>query len=245
MEYNSLRYKTIGIMGGMGPAATADLQLKIIEMTAAERDQDHIPMLIDSNSRIPDRTEAILSGGESPVPEMLSSAKRLEAGGADFLIAACNTAHYFMPQIEKELRIPFISMPDETAELLSLRGLKKAAVLATDGTVRSGLFDKALAKYGIEAVYPDEERQKCLMFLIYDCIKRCIIDPEKLPGDEIRAMTEDLKARGAEAVLLACTELPLAFDILGITEGCIDPTRVLAAAAIRKAGAEVRPECGY
>ena len=86
--------KTIGIIGGMGPAATADLMMKIISMTAADSDQDHIPMIIDNNTRIPDRTAAILSGGADPVPEMTASAKRLETAGADFIIIGCNTAHY-------------------------------------------------------------------------------------------------------------------------------------------------------
>ena len=237
--------KTIGILGGMGPAATADLQLKIIEMTAADRDQDHIPMLIDSNSRIPDRTAAILYGGEDPVPEMLSSAKRLEAAGADFLIVPCNTAHYFIPRMQSEVGIPFLNMPEETAALLKKRGVAKAAVLATDGTVQSGLYGRALAGEGIEAIYPDEEQQRQLMSLIYDYIKHGIADPGKLPYEETKAIAEDMTARGAGAILLACTELPIAFGIMEITEACVDPTRVLAAAAIRAAGAEVRPDSGY
>lgn len=235
--------KTIGIIGGMGPAATADLMIKIIEMTAADTDQQHIPMLVDSNTRIPDRTAAILSGGEDPVPEMTASAKRLEQAGADFLIISCNTAHYFVPEVEKEISIPIISMLKETARVLREKGFRCAAVLATDGTVKSGLYAKALASEGIEDIYPTDEQQRMLMSVIYDYIKKGITDPAKLPHDEMLVMAEDLKSRGADALIMACTELPLAFDITGIIDDtCIDPTRVLAAAAIREAGAKMRLE---
>lgn len=235
--------KTIGIMGGMGPAATADLMMKIIEMTAADSDQEHIPMIIDNNTRIPDRTAAILSGGADPVPEMTASAKRLEAAGADFIIIGCNTAHYFVPEFEKEIRIPVISMLKETARALREKDVKCAAVLATDGTVRSGLYARALASEGIEDIYPNDEQQKLLMSVIYDYIKKGITDPAKLPHDEMLVMAEDLKSRGAEALIMACTELPLAFDLTGIIDDtCMDPTRVLAAAAIREAGAKMRLE---
>lgn len=235
-------YKTIGIIGGMGPAATADLMNKIIEMTDAACDQEHIHLMIDSNTNIPDRTAAILHGGKDPVPEMLASAKRLEAMGADILIMPCNTAHYFIPELEKNVSIPFINMPVETARFLRKRGIEKAAVLATDGTVQSGLYEKALNDEGISAIYPDETQQELVMTLIYEDIKKGIIDPSVLPHDEIGSLDEDLRRRGAQALLLACTELPVAYQIMGLAdETTIDPTSVLAAAAIRKAGAKVRP----
>lgn len=239
-------YKTIGIVGGMGPAATADLMIRITEMTDAACDQEHIHLIIDSNTSIPDRTEAILFGGKSPVPEMLSSAKRLENAGADFLIMSCNTAHWFIPEIENQIGIPFISMPVETARFLKARGVKTAAVLATEGTVRSGLYETALRDEGIAAIYPDDEQQKLLMSLIYDFIKSGITDPDKLPADEVAAVCRDLSDRGAEVMLLACTELPIAFDIMGLSSDvCVDPTSVLAGAAVRAAGASVRPGIRY
>jgi aspartate racemase len=138
--------KTIGILGGMGPAATVDLMNRIISMTDAECDQDHIPMLVDNNTRIPDRTDAILHGGASPVPEMLASAKRLEAAGADFLVIPCHTAHYFIPQIADKIGIPILDMPTETAKLLKIKGVNRASVLATDGTVQSDLYGAALER---------------------------------------------------------------------------------------------------
>ena len=181
-------YKTIGIVGGMGPAATADLMKKITDMTDADCDQEHIHLLIDSNVNIPDRTAAILHGGENPVPELLAASKRLESIGADFLIMPCNTAHWFIPALECEVGIPFLNMPAETARLLKEMDVETAAVLATDGTVQSGLYEEALRAEGISAIYPDDEQQKTVMSLVYDYIKRGTLDPAQLPHDEMAAI---------------------------------------------------------
>ena len=234
-------YKTIGMIGGMGPAATVDLMNKIIEMTDAKSDQEHIRMIVDNNINIPDRTAAILHGGEDPVPQLSASARLLEKAGADFLIIPCNTAHYFIPGIKEATSLPILNMNQETADYIKAKGVKKAAVLATDGTVKSGLYQHALDNDGIEVIYPDEDQQKLLMSLIYDYIKKGITDPDSLPTAEVAALADDLRARGAEALLLACTELPLAFSIMGLEdETCVDPTRVLARAAIIYAGARIK-----
>jgi aspartate racemase len=230
----------------MGPAATADLMMKITKMTDARTDQDHIRILVDSNINIPDRTAAILHGGEDPVPEMLSSARLLENAGADMLIIPCNTAHYFIPRMAGEIGIPIIDMHSETAQRLAEKGIRKAAVLATDGTVKSGLYGQVLSSHDIEAIYPYKEQQKLVMSLVYDYIKKGTTDPMQLPVTGISAIADDLRRRGAEVLLLACTELPLAFSYMGLYEDdCFDPTRELAAAAIRAAGARVRQNSGY
>jgi aspartate racemase len=231
--------KTIGIMGGMGPAATVDLMSRIISMTDAASDQEHIPMIVDSDTRIPDRTEAILGRGESPLPEMLASAKRLEAAGADFIVVACHAAHYYLPEIRKQIGIPVIDMPEEVAKLLKMKGVNKAAVLATDGTVRSGLYGAALERFGIQAVYPDDDQQKTVMSLVYECVKKGYTDPADFPREEITGIIGDLSSQGAEVLLLASTELPIAFSIMGLRSSAfIDPTVVLAKSAIRTAGAK-------
>ena len=234
-------YKTLGMIGGMGPAATADLLLKITKLTDAKRDQDHVHVIIDSNINIPDRTAAILHGGEDPLPELTASAKLLENAGADMIIMACNTAHYFVTELAKATSLPIISMPEETAHLLKKRGIKKVALLATDGTVQSGVYQNVLDSEEIETIYPNHEQQALIMSVIYNYIKRGILDASKLPVREVLDVCIDLKKRGAEAVLLACTELPVAFDVMGLLdESCVDPTEVLAAAAVKAAGAPVR-----
>lgn len=235
--------KTIGILGGMGPAATVDLMNRIISMTDADSDQGHIPMIVDNNTRIPDRTAAILHGGESPVPELLASAGRLEAAGADFIVIPCHTAHYFVPQIKDRIGIPILDMPEETAKLLKLKGVGRASVLATDGTVESGLYASALERMGIQTVYPDEEQQKLVMSLVYDYIKKGVTDASSMPRAEVMNMIGDLSRQGAEVLLLACTELPIAFSMMRLrSEAFIDPTFVLAKSSIRMAGAKRRKE---
>lgn len=225
--------KCIGIIGGMGPLATCDLMEKIILHTQARCDQEHLHILVDNNTRIPDRTSAILSGGPDPVPEMTASARRLEQMGAQLLIMPCNTAHYFYDRITQQISIPLLHMPRETAHVLRREGIDCAGVLATDGTVRAGVYQDALHREGIQAVYPREEHQSMVMKLIYEYVKGGRAGMETLPLVE---MLSDLRQRGARRIILGCTELPIAFARLGMLEGTIDPTEVLARAAIRRAG---------
>ncbi len=227
--------KTLGIVGGMGPAATCDLMQKIIALTAASCDQEHLHMIADVNTDIPDRTAAILHGGADPVPELVRSGRRLEAAGAEFLIMPCNTAHYFYDRLAENVTIPVLHMPRLTAAVLKKAGIKRAGVLATDGTVHSGVYEKALLAEGIEPVYPTAEHQAMIMRLIYDGVKGGKIALSDIP---VRSILAELRSRGAEKFLLACTELPIAFQSLGIAGDCLDPTRVLAFSAVCFAGAE-------
>ena len=228
-------------MGGMGPAATVDLMSRIISMTDASSDQEHIPMIVDNDTRIPDRTEAILGRGESCAPEMLASAKRLEAAGADFIVIACHAAHCFVEDIKDKIGIPIIEMPEETAKLLKINGVNRAAVLATDGTVQSGLFGHALERMGIQTVYPNEEQQRLVMSLVYDYVKKGVANIPDRVREGMQNMIGDLGKQGAEVLILASTEFPIAFSIMGLkSDAFVDPTIILAKAAIRAAGAEVR-----
>ena len=231
-------YKTIGIIGGMGPLATYDLAEKILSNTVASSDQDNIPVLIDCNTRIADRTAAILHGGDDPQPEMKKSAKRLETAGADVLMMACNTAHYFYDSVCEDISIPVLHMPRLTARSILEMGVKKAGVLATDGTCQSGVYEKALEEEGIEPVYPSADKQKIIMSLIYDHVKAGVMDFSDL---DIDGVISDMKEKGAEVLILGCTELPMAFDIIGETGiPAIDPTDVLARAAVSFAGAPLK-----
>ena len=230
-------YKTLGIIGGMGPEATCDLMRKIIEFTDAGCDQQHIHMLVDVNTAIPDRTGAILHGGPDPLPELVRSGQRLAAAGARFLVMACNTAHYFYNGLAERVPVPVLHMPDLTAQTLAAAGVRRAAVLATEGTVESGVYTRALAGAGVEPVYPPPEDQAQITRLIYSGVKARAIPLSDVPVGRI---LDDLRRRGAEKFVLACTELPIAFAELGLAEDCLDPTRVLALAAVRHAGAPAR-----
>jgi aspartate racemase len=231
-------YKTIGIIGGMGPLATYDLAEKILDNTVADCDQDNIPVLIDCNTRIADRTAAILHGGADPRPEMKKSAKRLEEAGADVLVMACNTAHYFYDSVCDGISVPVLHMPRLTAKHLLDMGVKKAGVLATDGTCQSGVYGNALKEVGIEPVYPSEDNQKMIMSLIYDHVKAGVMDFSDL---DIDSVITEMQEKGAEALILGCTELPMAFDIIGETAlPLVDPTEVLARAAVSFTGAPLK-----
>ena len=226
--------KTLGIVGGMGPAATCDLMEKIIALTEASCDQEHLHIFADVDTDIPDRTAAILGNGPDPAPEMIRSGRRLVAAGAELLLLPCNTAHYFYDRLAEAVGVPVLHMPRLTAQVLREAGVRRAAVLATDGTVRSGVYADALAAAGVEAVYPAAEHQALIMRLIYDGVKGRRVPLTDIPVGDILAA---LRERGAETFLLACTELPIAFRALGISDGCLDPTRVLAFSAVRAAGA--------
>lgn len=141
--------KSIGIMGGMGPLATADLFIKITTMTRADSDRDHVRVYIDSDCAIPDRTGAILHGGEDPVPEMTKALRNLERCGADCVLMACNTAHYFLPRLQPLTELPILDMLSITAaRCAELYPGKRAAVLGTTGTLHTGIYDRALEKAG-------------------------------------------------------------------------------------------------
>ena len=231
--------KTIGILGGMGPLATADLYRKIIERTRADRDNEHIRVYIDGNAAIPDRTAAILHGGEDPVPEMLSALRHLEACGADCIIMPCNTAHYFLPRLREQTALPILDMQRITAAVCRERFPgKTAAILATDGTVQSGLYDRALDAEGVRWMHPGEYEQKTLMHLIYDVVKASRpMEPEKERWD---AILDTLRGQGADLFILGCTELPVLAGVLPSEGPFLDPTDELAKAAIRFCGYEVK-----
>ena len=222
--------KTIGILGGMGPMATCDLMKKIIDNTDASCDQEHLRICVDSNTNIPDRTKAILAQGKDPRPEMIKSAVRLQAMGADVIIVSCNTAHYFLSDVEKCVDIPVLHMPRETAKELREQNVRTAVLLATDGTVQCGLYDRALKEQGITCVHPNAEEQQMIMSLIYDYVKAGKPYPHL---EKIRAMQDRLAKQGVERLILGCTELPIAFAQLDAIIPTIDPTDVLARSAIR------------
>ena len=231
--------KTIGILGGMGPLATADLFRKIVVMTKADSDNDHIRIFIDNNAAIPDRTAAILRGGKDPTEEMASALRNLERCGADCVIVPCNTAHYFIPRLQEMTDIPILNMLEITAREAAKRFPgKKGAILATTGTLSTGLYDRALAAAGVETVVPDEAQRKTLMYLIYDVVKAS--RPLREAAELWAKLLEELRGRGADYFILGCTELPILADNLDAPGPFIDPTSELAAAAIRFCGYEVK-----
>ena len=242
VEYKAkeiLMEKTIGIVGGMGPLATCDLFHKIIDVTEAVSDQEHARVCIDSNTEIPDRTKAILEGGTDPLPQMIKSARLLEQMGADVLIMPCNTAHYFYERVSQAVKVPFLNMLDETAEEIARRGIKKVGLLATSGTIQSGVYKKAFDKKNIEMVTPSEDKQKEVMSIIYDGVKAG--NYSKSPAGFLDAVKE-LSDAGAQTMVLGCTELPVAFDMYHLDFAHVDPTLILAKRAVEFLGLPLKKE---
>ena len=227
-----MKKKTLGIIGGVGPLATMFIGEMIIRRTEAEIDQDHVNMIITNNTNIPDRTAFIL--GEStddPVPVIVSDAKRLREAGAELLIMPCNTAHSFYKQIQDGTELPVINMISETAERAKEYDAKRVGILATTGTIKTGVYQSALESRGLTPVVPDAHIQSVVMSLIYDDVKAGIpADPEKWLIIN-RAMEED----GCDQVILGCTELSIVKKELKL-EGYIDSLQVLAEVAIGQCG---------
>lgn len=231
--------KTIGILGGMGPLATVDIFKKIINLTEANSDNEHIEIIVDNNTRIPDRTNYIINNGENPTSYLIKSAIRLEMMGADVIIMPCNTAHYFYDEVVKYIDIPFLNMIVETAkETKKLYYGKKVGLLATAGTYNSGIYDKVFSEYGLELIKPDSDKMKYVMDLIYG-IKSGRSDMDLT---NFYTVLQDLKEQDVEAFILGCTELPIAFEMFNINEKYIDPTEILASSSIKYVGRKIRNE---
>ena len=231
--------KTIGILGGMGPLATCDLFKKIVGIEQAASDQAHLRVIVDSNTNIPDRTAAILRGGEDPLPEMCKSAGLLMQAGADVLIMPCNTAHYFYDAIVERTGAKLLHMPRETAKTLKEAGIKTAGLLATDGTIQAGVYKSACDALGVRLLTPSKEKQAAVMGIIYDGVKATNPDYR---ADGFLAAVDELRAAGAETLILGCTELPLAYSYFHLSFPHVDPTLVLAVKAVEAAGGTVRAE---
>lgn len=226
--------KVIGIIGGMGPMATADMFRKIVLNTKAEQDQDHLRILIDNNVDIPDRTAAILRGGEDPSPALISSAKSLKDMGAQLLIIPCNTAHYFHANVQAAVDIPVLHMIELTCQEVKERGAKCIGLMATDGTIQTGIYQKAFQEHGIKLIHAEGEDQAAIMDVIYNGVKAGALTYDTT---KIRAVMDKLLAQGAELLVLGCTELPLAVENYHLTDyPIVDSTKVLAKAAIKEAG---------
>lgn len=236
-ENQSMR-KTVGIIGGMGPAATALLFQKLIDHTDAKTDAGHMHIVIDNNPAIPDRTAAILKGENTPAVCICESGKKLEAMGAELLLIPCNTSHYFYSYIQEQLHVPVVNMIGETAEECLKRGYTKVGVLATTGTCKTHTYDRELQKFGIETVYPGEEGQKKVMEIIYDQVKA----GKTADASIIRKYLKEMAENGVQAFILGCTELPFALKDGDFGYHFLDSLDILAKRTVELAGYRLKNE---
>ena len=222
--------RALGILGGMGPQATIDLQQKILSLTAAARDSEHIRVYVDNHPQIPDRIGAILRNALSPAPAMQESLDKLVVMGADCVAMPCVTAHYFLPQLKIPPQVLFLDMLQLAAEACTARyaGLK-AGVLCSEATAQSGIFTRVLERFSIPNLYPQEQDQRLVGRYILDVKAGTDLSA---PSAGLHSIAAEMASGGADYFVLACTELPILAQYSHLPYPCIDVTTELAKAAI-------------
>lgn len=227
----------LGILGGMGPQATQDFYQRILDRTDAECDQEHLPTFILSDTQMPDRTAAILGGdAEACYRRLLADTKTLEVCGCTVIAIPCNTSHYFVDALQRELAVPILHMVRETARVAAERGCRRVGVLATDGTIKTGVYQDELEALGLEVVGLAPEMQRVVMSIIYDEIKR----GEKGSREKFAAVDKAVRAAGCDGAILGCTELSVYRTYHALPAFYVDAMDVLAERCIRFCGYKLR-----
>ncbi len=227
--------KLLGILGGLGPMATVYFYEMLTAHTKASRDQDHIDMLISSRATTPDRTAFIVGESEeSPIGTMTEEGKRLQNCGADLISMPCNTAHYFYDELTAALDIPVVNILYETAAHIKRTGAKRAGILATEGTVKSGAYAHVCEKVGLDCIVPDEEHQAILSEIIYGQIKQ----GKPVDMAKFECVRDHMTSRGADKLVLGCTELSLIKRENDLGDLFVDSLEVLALRTIALCGKE-------
>lgn len=234
-----MQNKILGVIGGLGPMATAHFMALVTEMTDARTDQDHLEMIIHSDPSIPDRTQHILDSTKpTPLPRMLAIGQQLAGQGAGIIAVPCVTAHYFWDILDAGICVPVINGVRETVAALKAQKLSRIGIMATDGTVRSGIFSKELTSQGLIPIIPSPDCQRKVMGLIFDNIKAGI--PAQM--ENFHAVRRELQRSGAQAIILGCTELSLIKRDYPIGPGFIDAMEVLAQQSVLRCGKALKPE---
>ena len=234
----------LGVLGGLGPLATAYFMDLLVKMTDAQCDQNHIPTVLLNDSEIPDRTNYILGkDNSSPLPKMKEDAELLEKCGCDLVVIPCNTAHYFYDEVQSKVSIPIINILDETIKFAKEKNasIKNVGVLATDGTIKSGSYKKYIEKYGMNEITLNEEDSKSLMNIIYNQVKA----GTKVDIVEFMRLVTELIRLGSDVVVLGCTELSIInrdYNITKTMNYIVDSMEVLARTSILKCGKKLKLE---
>jgi aspartate racemase len=225
--------KVVGIIGGMGPEATVDLMARVIKATPASDDIDHIRMVVDNNPKVPSRIKALIEKtGESPLPCLQEMACKLTDWGVDFLAMPCNTAHIYHPGVQEAVNIPVLDMIELTTGRLIAEnpGMRTVGLLASTAVLNLGLYEKRLAEKRVELISPVAANQELVMVAIRK-IKTSNYGREIM--DDIQAAADDMVDRGAEALIVACTELSIISTSLQLPHPCYDASQVLAEAIVK------------
>jgi len=228
--------KVLGIIGGMGPEATVELMKRVVKGTPVAGEEDHIRILVDNNPKVPSRMKALIEGtGESPGPYLAQMACSLEAAGADFLAMPCMTAHYYFEEISSAVTIPVMNMVRLSidAVLEHIPTVRTIAVLASTAVLKTELFEKAAGDAKLRFLSPAPSRQGQVLTAIKR-IKKGDFDPELADG--LQEAAEDVVKAGAEAIIVACTELSLIADKLHARVPIVDSLQSLSDRIVLEAG---------
>lgn len=235
--------QAVGVIGGVGPMATVYYMQRVIEMTKAGCDQEHINMLVFNDCDIPDRTAFITEKSpDNPLPVMVEDVKRLEAAGCEFVVIPCNTAHYFYDELEQAVEIPVVNIVEETIRYAKARvqDLSCVGIMATTGTIVTGTYQKYAERAGLSFAVPDENEQNLLMQIIYDGVKA----GKPVPRADFDRVANHLRAKGAQCLILGCTELSVLKRDLPINDpDVLDSIDVLASETVRRSGKPFTDEC--
>lgn len=231
--------KKLGVIGGLGPEASCFFYSRITEHTEASCDQEHIDVVILSHATLPDRTAAIKSGDDAEIVRLLiEDVKALEKLGVSNIAVPCNTSHYFFDKVQPAVKVPMINMVHESVKYAAehYQNVKKIGIMATDGTIATGLYHKECEEFGIEPVTLSKERQKDVMSLIYEEIKA------GKPGNpqKFARVMEEFTAKGCDVVILACTELSVFKEKNTVPENCLDAMDVLVEVSVKRSGARYK-----
>jgi aspartate racemase len=223
----------LGVLGGMGPLATVDFLGKLIEETPARRDAEHIPVVVWSVPQIPERPNAILDAGESPLPAMVAGIRTLKGAGATCVVIPCNTAHYWYDELVNEGGLPILHIADAACGQFAAHGIEidTVGLIGTSGTLAAGFFQQRLDALGYRYIASSARDQEELVLPAIESVKRN--DVARAHALAVRA-AQNLLDEGAQVILLACTELPPAIEHApsAVAAACIDPTRALARASV-------------
>lgn len=231
------KQKVLGVVGGLGPWATTHFLELVAEMTDAPTEQDHLDMIVYIFPSIPDRTGYILGSNlKSPLPGLINVTGDLSRQGVDLIAIPCVTAHYFYDELKVAVPTPVINAVEETVKRLKEAGIRRAGLMATDGVIVSGLMAGAMARAGIRPVMPSKERQRDVMSLIYQDIKK----GQSADMEKFSAVSAELWQKGAETIVLGCTELSLIKRDHDIGPGYLDTMEVLAQAALLRCGKPIK-----
>lgn len=237
-----MQHRVVGVIGGIGPQATLAFFSAVLERTVASQPSDHVHLLIDCNPKVPNVNASVLGTGQSVAPALCQAAKKLEAAGAEVLVVVCNAAHAYARQIQDAIKIPLLDMVDAAAREAStlLPNGGRVGIMATDGCLASGIYQRALAARGLHPVVPSDADTETLMQTLSG-VSVSAQSSHTSARSSLIGLSQRLLDEGADLLIAACTEIPLILQPTDLPVRLLDPVQAIADRCIEAAGARVAP----